>query len=409
VRLLLKRGASLFPTAVYMTPPANLLCASANELHKLASKEKIDDEKVMQEELNSLLDDLRDSLNGRISGMTALHTAVLKKNRAMVEALVLNGANVLLENREGKTPAALALEGGFDVPLLAAYTFLREFEGAIDEFHSDRLVGKDTKELEESKVEAESKGIADILEENRNKIDAIFSRKDFFLAGVDRIVPRHRNTIWFEYGNLLEKMLPVINEKEVKAAFEKVTREMGDLYQRAQAKLFHYAMLEVGECLASSASSLDDEGPEQKDNSDLMIPSAVNAGIHVPPSVLKTISYQYIHGNKAIVSAYNDSSNPGEMVLRLLKTCKNKIKEIEGENKKLKERMSQLMSGTHSLAAEREAAEATVTFSSSSATSMPIPPLCFKGVAVAEAEALSTEQSSVVSRRRKTGDEISST
>jgi ankyrin repeat protein len=409
LKLLLKKGASLLPSAhtdMTMISHANPLCTSSNELHKLASQEKKDGEKAMQEKLNFLLDDLADSLNGRINGMTALHTAVLNKNKMMVEALVLKGADVLLKNREGKTAAALAAECGFDAPLLAAYTFLRELETAIDESHSGRSVGKDTQKLEESKLEKEGKGIADTLEGNRNTVKAIFNRKDSFLVWIDRIELSHRNTMWFEYGRLLEKMLPVINEKEVKAVFEKVTREAEDVYQKAQVKLFQYAMIERKERLACSPLSLDDE-TGQKDNRELMIRYAINAGTNVPPATLNTILSQHIHEDNS--SRGNSNLTPREVALRLLEARKNKRKEIEDENKKLKERGGLLMPGAHSLSTGNAGSKTTVASSSSSSTLMPPPPLLLStGAAVETGVPSSTEQPPSVSRRRKAGDELSS-
>jgi ankyrin repeat protein len=411
-KLLLKKGASLLPSPIIhpaaMTPRANLLCTAANGLHELAAQEKIDDEKAIQGKLNSFLDDLGDSLNGRINGMTALHSAVLNKKRLIVEALILKGADLLLKNREGKTAAALAVESGFDVPLLAIHTFLHELKTAIDEPHSNHPFGRDTKELGESKVERESKGIADTLEGNRNKVDTLFNRKDSLLVCIERIELPHRNTLWFEYGSLLEKMLPTINEKEVKAAFEKVTCEAGELYQRAQAQLFHYATLAKGKCSASSSLSslsLEDEvAPE--DNQGLMIQHAINAGTHVPPSVLNTILSQYIQENNSYKA--NSNLTSGEVVFRLLETRKNKMKEIEDENKKLKERMSQLMSGAHSLVVGSADSETTVASSSSSSTLIPISPLLFSTGAAVKAEGPSTGQPPIVSKRRKAGDELSS-
>jgi ankyrin repeat protein len=421
LKLLLKRGASLFPYPTSpiaridttMTPRANLLCTAANRLHELAS-----DEKFMQKKLNSFLGDLEESLNGRIDGMTALHTAVLKKNKGMVEALVLKNANLLLKNREGKTAAALAVECSLDVPILAAHTFLCKLKVAIDELHSERSIDQETKELEELKVEGENKRMADTLERNsNNKVEAILKRKDAFLAGIDRIEPCHRNTIWFEYGSLLEKMLPAINEKEIKAAFEKVTfekatREVGlyqrDLYQRAQAQLNHYAMLESGRYSAPSSLSLDDEDTEQEDNRGLIIRSAVNAGTHGAPSMLKAISYQYVYGDKLPTRDYNGSSDIGEVVLGVFETCKNKIKEIEDENKKLKEEILKLRSQIHFLSVTGAGSETIVASSSSSSTLMSVSPLLFSTGAAAEVEALST-QLPIVSRRRKAENELSLT
>jgi hypothetical protein len=118
---------------------------------------------------------------------------------------------------------------------------------------------------------------------------------------------------------------------------------------------------------------------------------------------LNTILSQYIHED----NPYRGDSNltPGEVVLRLLETRKNKMKEIEDENKKFKERMVQLISGTPPLPVV-SAAEATIA--SSSTPSLMSPPLLFSTGATNEAQEVSMGQSPAVARRRKVGDELNS-